>query len=117
MFRPQNYLADFPILSRKIHGTKRLVYLDNAATSQKPNQVIDAISDYYQNHNANVHRGVHQLGDESTKLFHESRQKIAQFFGAEKEELVIVRNTTEGINQVAYTWGEENILRSEEHTS
>ncbi len=110
MFRPQNYLADFPILSRKIHGTKRLVYLDNAATSQKPNQVIDAISDYYQNHNANVHRGVHQLGDESTKLFHESRQKIAQFFGAEKEELVIVRNTTEGINQVAYTWGEENIL-------
>ncbi len=113
MFDAQRYQIDFPILQRKIHGDKRLVYLDNAATSQKPHQVIEAISNYYQNHNANVHRGVHQLGDESTKLFHESRQKIADFFGADREELIVVRNTTEAVNQVAYTWGEKNIQEND----
>jgi cysteine desulfurase / selenocysteine lyase len=109
----KKYQADFPILQRVIHDGKRLVYLDNAATSQKPIQVIDAISDYYKNHNANVHRGIHQLGDESTKLFHQSRQNIAEFFGATSEELVIVRNTTEAANQVAYTWGEKHISAGE----
>lgn len=99
---------DFPILSRLVHG-KPLVYLDNGATSQKPNQVIEAISSYYRNHNANVHRGVHLLGDESTQLFRNSRQTIAQFFGAQREELVIVRNTTEAINQVAYSWGDQHV--------
>ncbi len=100
---------DFPILSRKIHSNKRLVYLDNAATSQKPRVVIHAITNYYKQHNANVHRGIHELGDESTKLYHKSRQTVANFFGADPEELVTVRNTTEAINEVAYTWGEANI--------
>jgi cysteine desulfurase/selenocysteine lyase len=109
MFDPRVYQKDFPILQRKIHGEKRLVYLDNAATSQKPLQVIDAISDYYKNHNANVHRGIHQLGDESTKAFHAARRTIAEFFGADPIEFIAVRNTTEAINQVVYTWGEANI--------
>lgn len=104
MLNPQAIRQDFPILQRQIHG-KRLVYLDNAATSQKPEVVIEVISNYYRQHNANVHRGVHLLGDESTRLFHESRQTIASFFGAQANELVIVRNTTEAINQVAWTWG------------
>lgn len=109
MFNPHSVQLDFPILQKKIHADKRLVYLDNAATSQKPLSVIEAISNYYQHHNANVHRGIHQLGDESTKLYHLSREKVATFFGALPEELVIVRNTTEAINQVAYTWGEAEI--------
>jgi cysteine desulfurase / selenocysteine lyase len=113
MFDPITYQADFPILQKPIHNTKRLVYLDNGATSQKPLQVINAISDYYKNHNANVHRGIHQLGDESTKLFHTSRQTIANFFGANAEELVVVRNTTEAINQVVYTWGEASIVQDD----
>ncbi len=108
MFDPNKYRADFPILSRQVNG-KALIYLDNAATSQKPNAVIAAITEYYQQHNANVHRGVHTLGDESTKLFHGSRQTIANFFGAQAEELVVVRNTTEAVNQVCYTWGEAQI--------
>ncbi len=109
MFSSSSILADFPILQKKIHGDKRLVYLDNAATSQKPASVIDAISSYYREHNANVHRGIHQLGDESTKLFHQSRQEIAHFFGAQPVEFIAVRNTTEAVNQVAYSWGETHI--------
>ncbi len=112
MFDAQKYKSDFPILQRQVHG-QTLVYLDNAATSQKPRQVIKAIVDYYEQHNANVHRGVHTLGDESTKLFHSSRQHIAEFFNAEVDELIIVRNTTEACNQVAYTWGETRISRGD----
>jgi len=108
-FYTNRYLSDFPILSRKVHGDKRLVYLDSAATSQKPQAVIDAISDYYTNHNANVHRGIHVLGDESTRLFLEARRTIAAFFGADDEELVLVRNTTEALNLVAYAWGDAHI--------
>lgn len=108
MFNAHDYKRDFPILQRQIHG-KPLVYLDNAATTQKPKQVIKAISEYYEQHNANVHRGVHQLGDESTGIFHEARKTVANFLGADIEELVLVRNTTEGVNQVAYTWGEAEI--------
>lgn len=99
---------DFPILSRKIHG-KPLVYLDNGATSQKPRKVIDAIVDYYENHNANVHRGIHVLGDESTKMYRGARENVAKFFGATSEELVFVRNTTEAINTVAYSWARNNL--------
>lgn len=109
MFDPHSYWSDFPILQRKVHGGKSLIYLDNAATSQKPNQVIEAISEYYRTSNANVHRGVHQLGDESTKAFHESRQQIAKFFAARPEELIVVRNTTEAINQVVYSWAEQHL--------
>jgi len=100
---------DFPILSRKIND-KDLVYLDNSATSQKPQIVIDSISDYYENHVANVHRGVHTLSDESTDLFENGKQAISDFFGAKKHELIFVRNTTEAINGVAYGWGEANVI-------
>ena len=103
---------DFPILERKVHE-KPLVYLDNAATSQKPKQVVEAMVDYYYNHNANVHRGIHVLGDESTKLYHESRDVIAKFFGAKSNELIFVRNTTEAINLVAYSWARNNISEGE----
>ena len=108
MFDSQKIKADFPVLSRKINGND-LVYLDNSATSQKPQSVIIAITEYYTNHVANVHRGVHTLSDESTNLFEQSKQKIAHFFGAKKHELIFVRNTTEAINGVAYGWGEQNV--------
>ncbi len=108
MFDPQAIKADFPILSRKVHG-KPLVYLDNAATSQKPQAVLDAITEYYMQHNANVHRGVHQLSDESTQIFEDSRKTIADFFGATSNELVVTRNTTEAINGVAYGWADHNL--------
>ena len=114
-FDPQALQKDFPILKRRLHTSEKnpdgvsLVYLDNAATSQKPQSVIDAISNYYANHNANVHRGVHQLGDESTTVFHQSRQTIAKFFGAKPTELIAVRNTTEALNLVALGWGETSV--------
>lgn len=96
---------DFPILKRSI------VYLDNGATSQKPEEVINAISDYYRNHNANVHRGVHILAEEATDLFEKSRGVVADFIGAKQEEIIFVRNTTEAINLVAYTWGRKNVRK------
>ncbi|HZZ98896.1 MAG TPA: SufS family cysteine desulfurase [Candidatus Saccharimonadia bacterium] len=109
MFDPIQVRKDFPILKRKVHDGKSLVYLDSAATSQKPQVVIDAIVEYYQNHNANVHRGIHVLGDESTKLFYSAREKIAKFFGAESDELILVRNTTEALNTIVYAWAADHI--------
>lgn len=109
MLDSQLIKQDFPILHRNVHGNKPLVYLDNAATSQKPIQVIDAISNYYKHHNANVHRGVHVLSDESTQLWEDSRKTIAKFFGADDEELVIVRNTTEAINGIVYGWALDHL--------
>ena len=91
---------DFPILKRKINGFP-LVYFDNAATTQKPVQVIKAISDYYLNHNANVHRGVHSLSDEATHLHEESRKTVAEFIGAKPEELVFTMGATDSLNAVA----------------
>ncbi len=104
--------ADFPQLSRVING-KPLVYLDSAATSLKPQQVITALTEYYQNHVANVHRGVHTLSDESTTLFEQSHAAVAQFLGAAPEELIITRNATEAINGVAYGWGDRNLSDSD----
>jgi len=104
MFDPKIVKKDFPILSRVING-KPLVYLDSGATSQKPKAVLDAERDYYEQHNANVHRGAHTLGDEATKLLSNSRKKVAAFIGGRDEETVFVRNTTEAINLVAYGWG------------
>lgn len=112
MLDVQKTKLDFPVLSRKINGND-LVYLDNSATSQKPQVVIDAITNYYENHVANVHRGVHTLSDESTQLFESGKAKIAQFFGAKMQELIFVRNTTEAINGVAYGWGENNIIAND----
>ncbi len=92
---------DFPILQRKFRG-KTLAYLDNAATSQKPIQVIDAISDYYKQNNANPHRGAYALSLEATQAYEGGREKVAKFIGAGKEEVVFVRNATEGMNLIAY---------------
>ena len=94
---------DFPILQRKVHG-KPLVYFDNAATSQKPLQVIDAIDFYYKNYNANVHRSIHQLGEEATAKFVEAHEKIADFINADSyQNIVLTKNTTESLNLVAYS--------------
>lgn len=106
--------ADFPILSRKINGYP-LVYLDSAATSQKPNQVLAAISDYYKKHNANVHRGIHTLSVEATEAYEGARKKVAEFVGVkDTSEIIFVRNATEAINLVAYSWGRLNISKGDE---
>lgn len=100
---------DFPILSRVVNG-KPLVYLDNAATTQKPRSVIQSLVDYYENYNANVHRGVHTLSMEATDMTEEARKKVAQFINAEEPEMIIwTRNSTEGMNLVAHSWGRANI--------
>ncbi len=100
---------DFPILSRQING-RRLVYLDNAATTQKPRQVIDSLIDFYEQRNANVHRGVHTLSIESTDLYEEARTKVQRFINAPVPESVIwTRNTSESINLVAHTWAAANV--------
>ena len=105
---------DFPVLSRKVYG-KPLVYLDNAATSQKPRAVIEALVDYYETYNANVHRGVHALSMEATDRFEEARQKVATFINAEAPESVIwTRGATESINLVANTWAQEHVQAGDE---
>lgn len=93
---------DFPILNVKVHG-KPLVYLDNAATSQKPKSVIDAIKNYYENYNANIHRSIHKLGEEATAAYEEAHKKVADFINADFEEIVFTKNTTESINLLAYS--------------
>ncbi len=104
----RNLRNDFPILKRKVHG-KPLVYLDNAATTQKPKVVIDAVSDYYKNTNANIHRGIHTLAEEATEAYEGSRKKIADFIGAkDPAEIIFVRNATEGINLVAHSFVHHN---------
>ena len=96
---------DFPILSRKIRETNRLVYLDSGATSQKPNSVLDAERDFYTQHNAAVHRGAHQLAEEATELYEGAREKVAKFIGADLEEVVFTKSATESINAIAYSMG------------
>ena len=105
---------DFPVLNRRVRDDKQLVYLDNAATTQKPNQVIDAITDYYQNHNSNIHRAVHALAEESTEAFEVTRDKIAKFLNIQnREEIVFVRGTTEAINLISYAWGRDNVEKGD----
>ena len=109
MFDVQKIRKDFPILDREIHGNP-LVYFDNAATTQKPQSVIDALVDYYQNYNANVHRGVHSLSMEATDKYEDAREKVAAFINAESSDsLIWTRNASESLNLVAYSWGENNI--------
>jgi len=104
--------ADFPILRRKARG-KALVYLDSAATSQKPKSVIAAIEDYYSRYNANVHRAVYELGEESTRAYEGAREKVAKFIGArDAREVVFTRGTTESLNAVAYSWGIKGPLQN-----
>ncbi len=106
--------ADFPILQREVHG-KRLVYLDNAATAQKPRGVIAAITDYYERSNANVHRGVHTLSHEATERYEGARKRVARFVNANHwRELVYTRNATEAVNLVAHGWGARHLERGDE---
>ena len=115
---------DFPILKREVHG-KPLVYLDNAATTQKPQAMIDALTEYYSSYNANIHRGIHALAEEATAKYEATRQKVADFIGApDASNIVFTRNTTESINLVAQAWGrkflnagDEIVLSTMEHHS
>ncbi|MCY3634126.1 MAG: SufS family cysteine desulfurase [bacterium] len=100
---------DFPIMCRQVHG-RRMVYLDSAATSHKPRPVIDAVTDYYERFNSNVHRGSYQLAVEATEALEQARAKVAQFIGASQDsEIVFAKNATEAINLVARTWGRTNL--------
>ena len=106
-----NARKDFPILRRIING-KKLVYLDNAATSQKPIQVIDAVRDYYKNYNANVHRGIYEIAEEATSAYIESKEIVSKFINSGSYRNVIYcRNCTEAINTVARSWGEANVKK------
>jgi cysteine desulfurase / selenocysteine lyase len=116
--------SDFPILSRQVHG-KPLVYLDNAATTQKPFSVIEAEARYYKETNSNIHRGIHTLSEEATTQYEGARKKVAQFIGASApESIIFTRNATEAINLVAFSWGrkflkpgDEILLTAVEHHS
>ncbi|MEK7284462.1 MAG: SufS family cysteine desulfurase [Chloroflexota bacterium] len=101
--------ADFPILSQTVHG-RPLVWLDNASTSQKPRQVLEVMRHVYEEHNANIHRGVYEFSERTTAAFEDAREKIARFVGAaDRREVIFCRNATEGVNLVAYTWGRDNV--------
>jgi cysteine desulfurase/selenocysteine lyase len=100
--------AEFPILDREIHGHP-VAYLDNGATAQKPLAVIEALDRYWREQNANVHRGVHTLSEEATALYEEARRTLASHLGAEPREVIFVRNATEALNLVAYSWGRPNL--------
>lgn len=114
MLNVQKIHQDFPILNRQMNGFP-LVYLDNGATSQKPKQAIEAVADYYFNHNANVNRGAHTLGVEATEMYEKARQSVTNFIKAKSpKEIIFVRNSTEAINLVAYTWGKANIIKGDE---
>lgn len=105
---------DFPILDRKING-QQLVYLDNAATSQKPYSVIQALTDYYSLNNANIHRGIHTLSEEATEAYEGARKTIAKFIDApDSRSVIFTRNATEGFNLVMFTWGRQNINEGDE---
>ena len=105
---------DFPILNRKVHD-KPLVYLDNAATTQKPRQVIDALVNYYSRYNANVHRGIHTLAEEATAAYEAVRERTARFLHAPSSRgIVFTRNATEAINLIANAWGRSNLKPGDE---
>jgi len=115
--------ADFPILQREVADGRDLVYLDNAATSQTPEQVVDVIADYYRRYNANVHRGLHELSQEASVAYEDAHDRLAEFVGGEdREEMVFTKNTTEAENLVAFAWGlnelgpgDEVVLTQMEH--
>ncbi|MCP4138815.1 MAG: cysteine desulfurase [Chloroflexi bacterium] len=102
--------ADFPIFDREIGDAKKLIYLDSTATAQKPTAVIEAMNEYYRRSNANIHRGVHTLAEESTAMYEKAREQVASLINAASpREVIFTRNTTESINLIAYTWGRENL--------
>ncbi|MEM1540639.1 MAG: cysteine desulfurase [Candidatus Bathyarchaeia archaeon] len=114
MFNPYLIRKDFPILKRRVNGCP-LIYFDNAATSQKPRQVIKAVKEFYEKYNANVHRAIHTLSQEATELYEEAHQEVAKFINADgMEEIIFTRGTTEAINLVAYSWGLRNLKSDDE---
>lgn len=114
-FDPEPLRADFPILATVLHGKMPLIYLDNAATTQRPRQVIQALVDVYEKQYANVHRGIHWLSDQSTDLYEEAREKARAFINAKyREEVLFTYGTTEGINLVARSWGDANVKAGDE---
>ncbi len=114
MLDTQRIRADFPILRRAVRG-KPLVYLDSAATSQKPQEVIQALADYYAQTNANIHRGIHALSEEATALYEEARKKVAHLIGAPNTSTVVfTRNATEAINLVSHAWGLRHVKEGDE---
>lgn len=110
MFDVEKIRADFPVLGREVNG-KKLAYLDNGATSQKPKQVIDAIVRYYSSYNANVHRGIHKLSEEATFAYEGARRKVAEFVNASEEEIIFVKNASEALNLLMYSYGMKNITQ------
>ncbi len=107
--------ADFPILATEAYPGVPLIYLDNAASSQKPTAVIEAMDSYYRNHHANVHRGIHRLSEVATNQYEGAREKVARFINApDSSQVIWLRNATEGFNLVAYTWGRANIQAGDE---
>jgi cysteine desulfurase / selenocysteine lyase len=100
--------GEFPILGREVNG-RPLAYLDNGATSQKPQAVLDSLDRFWREHNSNVHRGVHTLSEEATALYEEARATVAAHIGADRREVIFVRNATEALNLVAYSWGRANL--------
>ncbi|HAX48358.1 MAG TPA: cysteine desulfurase [Ignavibacteria bacterium] len=114
IFDVEEVRKDFPILSREVEG-KPLVYLDNAATSQKPQSVINAISDYYSNYNANIHRGVYSISIKASEAYENAKIKVKEFINASNErEIIFTRGTTEAINLIAYSYGLENVNEGDE---
>lgn len=114
-FDPRTIRGDFPILSKLLHGGVPLAYLDNAATTQRPRQVIQAIVDTYEQHYANVHRGIHWLSDQATDLYEDAREKVRALVNAPKREQIIFTNgTTSSINLVARSWGDANVNPGDE---
>src|SRR5690349_5914347 len=113
-FDVERVRADFPILHQQVHG-KPLVYLDNAATSQKPRTVIETLDHYYARDNANIHRGVHELSNRATDAFETARVKVQRFLNARlPQEVIFTRGTTEGINLVAATYGRRHLKAGDE---
>src|SRR2546430_15580933 len=104
---------DFPILSRRVHD-RPLVYLDSAASSQKPLQVMDAANHYYQTSHANIHRGVYVLSEEATLAYEQAHERVEHFIHADWEEVVFTKNTTESLNVVAYAWGLQHLREGDE---
>ena len=114
-FDPNALRADFPILDTRVHGDKRLVYLDNAATTQRPRQVVQRISDFYSQQYSNVHRGIHALSEQSTDLYEQAREAVARFIHARyPHEIVFTSGTTAAINLVAHSWGQVHISSGDE---
>jgi len=113
MLNVEEIRKDFPILSREFNGRK-LIYFDNAATTQKPVQVINRVMEFYMKNHANIHRGIHTLSQEASQLYEEARETIAKMINADPKEIIFTKNTTEAINIVAYTWALRKLKRGDE---